>query len=124
MSLLKTTLFINAGSSAITGLVLAVGAVPVADWLGIPTWVAVVVGIGLLGFAVSVTMTARNPRPDAVRQIIIADVAWVIGAVIVIFGFPGSMTTAGLRALGLISLAVAGFAILQTLGLRRVAVAA
>lgn len=124
MSLLKATLFVNAGSSGVTGLALAVGAVPVADWLGIPTWVAVVVGIGLLVFAVDVAVTARNPRPGAVRQVIIADVAWVIGALIVIFGFPGSMTTEGLWALGLISLVVAGFAVLQTVGLRRVAVAA
>ncbi|HEY7823188.1 MAG TPA: hypothetical protein VIG24_10155, partial [Acidimicrobiia bacterium] len=53
-----------------------------------------------------------------VIQVIGADTAWVIGAVIVILVFPGSMSTAGLWALGGVTTVVALFALLQTDGLR------
>jgi hypothetical protein len=117
--LLKPTLTANAASSAITGVALVAGAAPLSGWLGIPAWLSIVVGAGLLAFAVGVARVARNPLPSGVRQVIAADVAWVIGAAAVIVGFPGSMSTAGLWALGIVTVAVADFAILQTLGLRR-----
>lgn len=117
--LLRPTLTVNAVSSAVTGVALVAGAAPLSGWLGIPAWLSVVVGIGLLAFAVGVARVARDLRPNGVHQVIAADVAWVIGAAVVIVGFPGSMSTAGLWALGIVSLAVADFAILQTAGLRR-----
>lgn len=117
--LLPTTLIANAASSAMTGVALVAGAAPLSGWLGIPAWLSIAVGIGLLAFAVSVAFVARNPRPTAVRQVIAADVAWVVGAAVVIVGFPGSMSTAGLWALGIVTVAVADFAIFQTAGLRR-----
>lgn len=117
--ILTTTLIANAASSAVTGVLLVAGAAPLSGWLGIPAWLSVVIGLGLLAFAVSVVLVARDPQPGGVRQVIAADVAWVIGAVVVIVGFPGSMSTAGLWALGIVTVAVADFAILQTVGLRR-----
>jgi hypothetical protein len=49
----------------------------------------------------------------------VADIAWVIGAAVVLIGFPRSMSTAGLWALGLVTFTVADFAAVQAIGLRR-----
>lgn len=116
--ILTWTLAANAGFSVVTGVILVIGAVPLSRWLGIPTWVTIAVGVGLLPFAVAVANTARSPRRDTVRQVIFADIAWVIGAAVVLIGFPRSMSTAGLWALGLVTVAVADFAALQVIGLR------
>lgn len=123
MNILTTTLAVNATSSAVTGAGLLVGAGPLSEWLGIPTLVSVIVGLGLLVFALDVARTSRNPEANRVLQVIVADVAWVIGAGIVIFGYPQSMSTEGLWALGLISVAVAVFALFQTVGWRRMEIA-
>ena len=116
---LTRTLAANAGFSALTGLILIGGASPLSRWLGTPTWLTVAVGVGLLPFAVAVITVARDPKPQAVRMVIVADIAWVIGAAVVLIGFPLSMSTAGLWSLGLVSVAVADFAIFQAIGLRR-----
>jgi hypothetical protein len=62
---------------------------------------------------------ARRPRPSFVGLVVAADAAWVLAAVVVIVGFPDAMTAAGLWALGIVTLAVADFAIFQMIGLRR-----
>jgi hypothetical protein len=96
------------------------GASPLSRWLGVPTWLSVAVGVGLLPFALSVIAVARDPKPQAARMVIFADLAWVIGAAVVLIGFPRTMSTAGLWSLGLVSVAVADFAVFQTIGLRRI----
>jgi len=53
-----------------------------------------------------------------VLQVIAADIAWVLGALIVVF-VPRSMSTEGLWALGAVTAAVAVFAMLQMIGLGR-----
>lgn len=118
-NILTRTLAANAGFSVVTGVTLIIGAVPLSRWLGIPTWLTIAVGVGLLPFALAVAKTARSPRRDTVRQVIVADIAWVIGAAVVLIGFPRSMSTAGLWTLGLVTVAVADFAALQMIGLRR-----
>jgi uncharacterized membrane protein len=118
VNVLTKTLVVNAGSSAVSGAALIVGAGPLSAWLGVPTPVSVVVGVGLLLFAIDVARTSRNPRRNRVARVIAADVAWVIAAAIVIFGFPGSMSAEGRSALGIITVAVATYALLQTIGLR------
>jgi len=118
-TILTRTLAANAGFSAVTGVSLVVGAVPLSRWLGIPTWLTITVGIGLLPFALAVAMAARNPRRSTVRRVIAADLTWVIGATVVLIGFPQSMSTAGVWALGLVTVAVADFAALQAIALGR-----
>ena len=118
-NILTRTLAANAGFSAVIGVNLVIGAVPLSRWLGIPTWLTIAVGVGLLPFALAVAKTARNPKRGTVHQVIISDIAWVIGAAVVLIGFPRSMTPTGLWALGLVSVAVADFAALQAIGLRR-----
>lgn len=121
---LTRVLVANAGFSAVTGASLAVGAIPVSRWLEIPTWLTVAVGVGLLPFSLAVSVVARRPSRRTVRLVIAADLVWVAGAAIVIVGFPQSMSTSGLWVLGLVTVAVAGFAVLQEVGLRRMETAA
>lgn len=116
---LTRTLGANACFSGATGLAMLVAAGPLSRWLGIPSWLTVTVGAGLMPFAIFVAGVARNPRPGAVKSVIVADAAWVVGAAAVIIGFPGSMSSGGLWALGLVTLAVADFALFQLIGLRR-----
>jgi hypothetical protein len=123
VNILTTTLAVNATSSAVTGAGLLVGAGPLSEWLGIPTLVSVIVAWGLLIFAFDVARTSRNPETNPVLRVIVADVAWVTGSGMVIFGYPQAMSTEGLWALGLISVAVAVFALFQTVGLRRMEMA-
>ena len=123
MKVLTNTLVVNAGSSATSGAALVVGAGPLSAWLGIPTPASVVVGVGLLLFAIDVARISRNPQRNRVVRVIAADVTWVIAAAIVIFGFPGSMSTEGRWALGIVTVAVATYAVLQTIGLRGTEVA-
>jgi hypothetical protein len=114
----------NAGFSAVTGVSLVLGAVPLSRWLEIPTWLTAAVGVGLLPFSLAVSVVARRPSLRTVRLVIAADLVWVAGAAIVILGFPQSMSTSGLWVLGLVTVAVAGFAVLQAVGLRRMETAA
>lgn len=121
---LTRTLYANAGFSGGTGLAMIVAADPLSRWLGIPFWLTVAVGAALLPFAIAVAGVARNLRTRAVKSVIVADVAWVVGAAAVIIGSPRSMSSAGLWALGLVTIAVADFALFQYLGLRRAEAAA
>lgn len=110
----------NAVFSATTGTALALLAVPLGSWLGIETWISIGLGLGLVGFAVALIVLARDPKPALVRVVVVADTAWVIGAIIVIAVFPQAMSTAGLWALGTASVIVGGLAVGQFVGLRRV----
>lgn len=116
---LTRTLVANAGFSGATGLAMVVAAGPLSRWLGIPFWLTLAVGAALIPFAIVVGGVARNPRAGAVKFVIVADAAWVVGAAAIIIGFPQSMSSAGLWALGLVTLAVADFALFQLIGLRR-----
>jgi len=119
-SLLINALRANAAFSATTGTVLVVASVPASSWLGIETWVSIGLGLGLIGFAALLVVLARDPHPALVRAVILADAAWVVGAVIVIAVFPDLMSTAGLWALGIVSVIVVDIAVAQYVGLRRV----
>ena len=119
MNLLRTTLTINAITSAVAGLVLTGGPIPLSRWLGISGLVSAAVGLGLLIFAAYVTKVARSPRTTQVKLVIAADVVWVVVAFTIVIAFSEAMTTEGIWVLGVVSAAVAAFAVLQTMGLRR-----
>jgi hypothetical protein len=123
-NILTRALAANAAFSAVSGVALVAGAAPLAGWLGIPSWLGVAIGTGLVLFAVSVARVARSPQRRDVRQVIGLDIAWVIGAIVITVGFPHAMSTAGLWALGIVTVAVADFAAFQALGLRRQEVSA
>lgn len=121
--LLRRVLQANMVFSGLSGLLLAVGAGPLSRWLGIPAaWILVVIGIGLLGFAWQLFQTVKQ-SPINLRQaniILFMDIAWVIGSALLLFTGWVAFTTAGWWAVLLVADAVAAFAILEFVGIRRV----
>ncbi len=120
---LRRVLQANMIFSGLSGLLLAVGAGPLSRWLGIPAaWILVVIGVGLLGFAWQLFQTARQ-SPIDLRQanvILFMDIAWVIGSALLLFPGWVAFTAAGWWAVLLVADAVAAFAILEYVGIRRV----
>ena len=117
---LRNILFANGTFSLVSGVVLLAVSGPSADFLGTAGWVPVVAGVGLLGWAAFVFVNARRAQPlrrDTLITIA-GDLAWVIGAAGIIL-LPDSLSTGGKWALGVVSVAVLDFAVLQWLKLRR-----
>ena len=119
--LLRIALRANAVFSGVSAGVLIAGGSALAEWLGIPTAIIVLVGLGLVPWAGFAWWTSRTLELTAVRVIIAGDIAWVVGAIVVLIGFGDDMTTAGVWSLALVSIGVADFAIAQSIGLRRLA---
>ena len=60
--LLTKALRANAGYSALSGAAIAVGAAALDDWSGVPAWLLVLLGVGLIGFAVSLVVGAGREQ--------------------------------------------------------------
>lgn len=119
-NLLRRTLQANALFSLISGLAFTLAAKPVANFLGpeIPSIVVLLVGLGLLPFGYMVYRVAAANLPQA-RTITGMDIAWVIGSFLLL-GLGWSLfSVAGRWFIGLQAEAVATFALLQIIGLRR-----
>jgi hypothetical protein len=85
------------------------------------TGLLVVLGIGLLGFAGLLYLTARQ-RPLGLRQanlIFWLDVAWVVGSALLLATGWAPLTSAGWWAVLVVADVVALFAILEFVGIRR-----
>lgn len=121
-NLLSRALHANAVYSTLSGATMAVGAVALDDWSGVPAWLLVAIGVGLIGFAVSLVFGARRPKllVDTGRTAVAGDIGWIVGAVVVIAA-TSWLTTAGEVTLALISVPVAIFAAAQWQGLRNLA---
>ena len=119
-TLLRGSLKANATFSMASGVLGTVLAAPIAEFMGLPTTAVLVVAIGVVMFGVLILLNARREtvRIAEARLTVIADIAWVIGAATLIFLFPDLMTTGGKLLLGGISVIVAVFAVLQSIGLR------
>lgn len=119
--LLATAVSCNAIFSAVSGVMLIVAAPMLSGPVGVPGWILATVGVGLVGFAVLLAWLLAVPRRLAVgaRFVLVADVTWVLGAVVLLAGFPGLMAPAGRLGLGAVSAVVAAIAVGQAVGLRR-----
>jgi hypothetical protein len=126
---LRLVLRINAGFSALTGLIGLAAGGPVADFLGDDpsadflgvdqVWLVRLIGLGLLGFAVAVAGVARldYQRLAAGSRIIsFNDFGWVLGTVAVVA--LGWLSTGGAVAMGLIAVVVLEFGVSQLLARR------
>lgn len=110
----------NAVFSAASGVVLAAGAAALDTWFGVPAWLLVLVGLGLVGYAADLVWFTRSPHRLALggRVAVAADAAWVFGAAVLLLGFPETLTTQGNVALAVVTVVVAAFAVAQWRGLR------
>lgn len=120
MRLMRTALGVNALFSAATGTLAATEAPDLSSRLGVEAWMLVVLGIGLIGFAVAVALIAASGNPRRARAVVGADIAWVVVALPVAAAGPGSLTAAGQGVLAVVTVAVAGLAAAQWAGARRV----
>ncbi len=117
IDLLRGALAANAAFSSLTGLAALILAGTLEESLGPPAWALRAVGAGLLGFAALVAREAREPRRAGARQIIAADLAWVISAAIVVAVAPGWLTSNGRIVLISVTAIVAAVAAAQWRGL-------
>lgn len=117
---MRLTLWGNATFSVVSAASLIAFSEPLARMAGLPIWLVVTVGIGLVPFAGLVAHAARRRPLDRsqVQAITVADFVWVVAALLVI-AVPGTMSTSGKWLLAGISLAVLVFGILEARGLRR-----
>ena len=121
--LLRMALRGNGIFSTVSGALLVVASRPLAEFLGVSSAAALLsLGVILLLYAVDLFwMTSReNLSLPFAWFAIIMDVLWVIGSIVLLVADPLGLTVAGKWAIGLIAEAVALFAIVQWLGVRRI----
>jgi hypothetical protein len=121
VQLLRTTFAVNAISTALAGVVLLAGAMPLAPVLGVPGPLPLaVVGALFIAFGAQVWRVRREPVDLAqATAILVLDVAYVLGSVVLLLGWPGVLSFYGRLATALLADVVFVFAILEYVGLRR-----
>ncbi|MGN6182465.1 MAG: hypothetical protein ACTHQM_02295 [Thermoanaerobaculia bacterium] len=117
---LRRILFADAAISGITGIALFAAASLLGELLALPVALLRVSGISLLPFAAIVLYLAtRNPLPrTGVIAIIIANFAWVIASIALLFNV--DTNAFGYTFVIVQAIAVAALADMQWLGLRSV----
>jgi len=129
--LLRRTLWGNAVFSVISGAVLVAFATPFAllateapvSVMGLDlALVFELLGLGVVAFgAICAWAASRETLPRSWAQVIFAaDIAWVVGSALLLM-LPAAWTTAGIAGIAVVALIVADLAVLEYLGLRRLA---
>lgn len=121
--LLRIALLGDAAASGATGLLMAAGAGALAGPLGLPVSLLLGAGLVLLPYAALVAWLGRGaavPR-GWVRAVIAVNLLWVVDSVLVLAVFGLSPTPLGTAFVLAQAAAVAGFAALQYVALRRAA---
>jgi hypothetical protein len=117
---LKKVLRVNAGFSALSGLILIVDAGMLAGLFGqVHPWIFRGVGIGLLLFAADILITCRLPEVPRHKALYFSfgDFGWVVGSALLLAAAPLPATAIAL-VVG-VALVVLGFGILQMRHIRR-----
>lgn len=120
--LLRRALLGNALFSAVSGGVLMLFAWPLGTLLGsVPPWLLVLIGAGLVGFAIDVWRHARRGDLDLAhaQRTVFSDVVWVVGSVVILVAQPSTLSATGLWVVADVALVVLAFAAAQQLGIRR-----
>lgn len=125
LSFLRRSLLADAAISGATGLLMIFGAGLLEGLLGLPASLLRYAGLSLLPFAVLVFGLARRDplSPGSVWAVIAANAAWVAGSVLLLVS--GGVAPSGLGYAFVLgqAAAVAFFAEMQYVGLRRSVVA-
>ncbi len=118
--LLLRALHLNALFSGSSAFLLLLAGPWIAAQLGLASTTAVYATAGLLAvFALQLwnIVRTRKIRTPEIAVIILGDIAWVLGSVILVALFYSSMTTAGLVLVDVVAVAVLYFAVQQIRGL-------
>lgn len=117
MITLRRALLVNSIFSILTGLAMALNARSLASTLEVPAVAVRSVGIGVLLFGAIIAFNLGGRLSAEFAALVIGlDILWVLGAIVILF-VPGVMANGWILAL--VSLAVAGLAAWQTVGLIR-----
>lgn len=119
---LKTALIGNAIFSTASGIVLMTWNGRLMEIMGVHlNWILPAIGVGLVIFGLAIVYHATRPAISAVqvKLIIFQDVAWVLGSTMIIGFQLFELTANGYTLMTLVGIAVADFALLQWIGLKR-----
>lgn len=121
---LRRVLLTNATFSALIGALLAVDSALVAPLLGLPGRLLTVLGVIIVLAAVEMAWFATRPQLDLrfVKLIFALDCAWVLVSIALLLTGLLPLSTGGKWAIGVVADIVALFALLEFLGLRRLAI--
>ncbi|MFO1327289.1 MAG: hypothetical protein U1F56_08015 [Rubrivivax sp.] len=116
---LRAALWLDASASGAVALAQLGAAVPLAGWTGLAQALLVETGVLMLGWVALLAWLARHPRPPrALLQAVIGgNLAWALAAAALAVLLRPPLP--GLALLALHTLPVAGFALLQAMGLSR-----
>jgi hypothetical protein len=123
-SLLRNALYGNSIFCSTSGLAFALFSKPISAFLGLSaSWIILVLGVGLLLYGLEVFWFARkdNISEGFAKFVIGADIAWVLGSALLVFTNLVAFTSPGKWAIAIIADIVLAFAIVQYVGLRRMA---
>ena len=118
-SLLRLALRADAVVSGLNGAAYLLLTGSLSDLLGLSAGVLRAVGVFLLVYAAAVWLVSDRPAAPAVRVVITGNLIWSAGSIAVVATDLGTPTTIGAVWLVLQAIVVAGFAVLQLVGLRR-----
>lgn len=124
-SLVRVALLADAAVSGFTGLALIIGAELTRDLTGLPPALLLYAGASLLPFAAIVAFIATRARlrRAAIVAVVAYNALWAIDSMAILVLGLVSPTAIGTALVIAQAVAVAGFAILQGAGLRRLAAA-
>lgn len=123
---LRRALLADAAVSAAAGLLMAVGADPLQELLHVPARFLLVAGLILIPYALElVLLTRRRPlSAPLVWAVIATNVAWALASVLVLLTGHVQPNALGYAFILVQAIAVAAFAEIQYVGLRKATAAA
>lgn len=118
---LRYVLFADAGTCIVTGLLMSVGTATLAGIAGLPKDLLVYAGIGLFPFAALLIYlgTRREVSSAAITTVIVLNVLWTIDSFLLLASGWVTPTMFGYAFVAFQAIGVAGFALLEYVGLRR-----
>ena len=109
----------NALFCAACGVDALIGGQWLATWMGIPSIVMAVLGVGLVAYGVVLWRLVETPTRAIVQFVTALDVAWILGSMVLLLVPISPLTDMGKIVIDVIAFITAGFAIAQYIGLRR-----
>lgn len=123
-SFLKTALLSDSALCFISGIAFLLFSKAIAGFLGLPAaWIILVLGIGFIVYSAELFLAARSKPINLyiAKFAVYANLAWVLASAFLIFANLVPFTTAGKWAIAITADLVLVFAILEYMGLRKLA---
>ena len=118
-NLLRQALLLDAAASGSMGLVMAAAPGFVGGLLGLPTGFVLAIGVFFVVFALSLLALRSHPLRALVWLVIVGNFAWAVASVAILFTDLIAPNAFGIVVIVAQAIAVAVFAELEMIGLRR-----